>query len=471
MSEVAKRRSSERERARAGRIGEVLLSRGKLTREQLRGALELAKNDHRRLGEILLSRNLVSGEDLAQAVAEATGFEYVSLSEGSVDPEALNLLGEKVLRKHGALPLRVEGGRLVLAMSDPTDVLALDDLKTLAGYPIRPVVAAEESIRNLQERVFGLREEEISEFLGTSESPVKSPTDNALSVSRGDDEGAPAVRLANSIIRRALAEGASDIHVEPGAEELVVRYRVDGVLKRAMGVPLRLKDSVTSRFKIMGDLDISERRLPQDGRFTIKAEGEGLPVDVRVASLPSVRGEKIVLRLLTHGMVRASLEELGISPEALRLYRDVFGRPYGAVIVSGPTGSGKSTTLYTTLGELNDEQRNIVTIEDPVEYRIEGITQMQINPPAGLTFASGLRHILRGDPDVVMVGEIRDRDTAGLFVEAALTGHMVLTIFQKCKAQATLQCRRRRGGPRAGAGAGVKETHAQDCSGSTEEAP
>jgi type IV pilus assembly protein PilB len=251
-----RRSSPERERARAGRIGEILVSRGMLSREQLRVALSLEKKDHRRLAGILLSQNLVSGEDLAQGVAEATGFEYVSLSEGSVDSEALSLLDEKVLRKHAALPLRVEGGRLVLAMSDPTDILALDDLKTLAGCSVRPVVATGESIRNLQERVFGTGEE-IPEFLETDEGPVRPQTENTLSISRADDEGAPAVRLANSIIRRALSEGASDIHIEPRAEELVVRYRVDGVLRRGIDVPLRLKDSLTSRFKIMGDLDIS----------------------------------------------------------------------------------------------------------------------------------------------------------------------------------------------------------------------
>ena len=348
MRDAKERRSPERERARADRIGQVLISWGKLTREQLRAALDLEKNDHGRLGEILLSKNLVSGEDLARALAEVMGFEYVSLSEGSVDPTAAGLVDEKVLRKHGALPLRVEGGRLDLATSDPTNVLALDDLKALVGYPIRPVVAAGESIRNLQDRVFGLGDD-IHEFLEADESLIKPRAENASNVSLGD-EGAPAVRLANSIIRRALSEGASDIHLEPRAGELAVRYRVDGVLKRAMSVPLRLSANLISRFKILGDLDISERRLPQDGRFTVEARGsEGLPVDVRVASLPSVRGEKVVLRLLTHGMVRASLEELGLSPEALRLYRDVFNRPYGAVLVTGPTGSGKSTTLYTRL--------------------------------------------------------------------------------------------------------------------------
>ena len=242
MRDTKERRSRER----TGRIGEVLVSWGKLTREQLRAALDLEKNDHRRLGGILLSKNLVSGEDLARAVAEATGFEYVSLSEGSVDPAALDLVDEKALRKHGALPLRVENGRLVLATSDPTNVLALDDLKALAGCPIRPVVAAGESIRNLQDRVFGLGED-IQEFLGADEGPARPQAGDALSISRGD-EGAPAVRLANSIIRQALSEGASDIHVEPRAGELVVRHRVDGVLKRAMSVPLRLKDSPSLGF-------------------------------------------------------------------------------------------------------------------------------------------------------------------------------------------------------------------------------
>lgn len=420
------RRQAEREASPGGRIGEILVKRGRLSEEQLRAALEAKSNDPRRMGEILLSLGFVSEEDLARAVAEAAGLEYVALTEDLVDPTAIPLLSEKALRKYAALPLRVEGGRLVLAMSDPTNVLALDDLKTLAGHPLRPVVALKEDIKKLQDRMFGINEE-ISEFMETSGdgSSRRGNEGSTLSVSRVD-EGRPVIRLVNSIIRRALDEGASDIHIEPRTKELVIRYRVDGVLKRGMSAPLRLKDSVISRFKIMGDLDISEKRIPQDGRFTVETGDVGRPVDVRVASLPSVRGEKVVLRLLTHEMAMMGLEELGLPQEALRFYRSVFNRPYGAVVVTGPTGSGKSTTLYTTLGELNNVERNIVTVEDPVEYRIEGITQIQIHPAAGLTFASGLKHILRGDPDVVMVGEIRDRETAELFVEAALTGHMVL---------------------------------------------
>jgi type IV pilus assembly protein PilB len=255
VNDIAKERRSS-EKARAGHVGEVLVSWGKLTREQLRAALDLKKNDPRRLDEILLSQNLVSAVDLAQALAHAVGFEYVSLSEDRMDPAVVPLLSEKVLRKYAALPLRVEDGRLVLAMSDPTNVLALDDMKTLAGYPIRPVVATEEDIRKLQDRMFGINEE-ISEFMREAEErgPV-SGEDGSLSVSM-QDEGAPVVRLVNSIIRRALSERASDIHIEPRAKEVVVRYRIDGVLKRVTSVPLRMRDTVISRFKIMGNLDIS----------------------------------------------------------------------------------------------------------------------------------------------------------------------------------------------------------------------
>jgi type IV pilus assembly protein PilB len=263
--------SAERESSPGGRIGEILVSWGKLSEEQFRVGLEAKRTDPRRIGEIVLSLGFVSEEDLARAMTEAGGLEYVTLNENSVDPATLPLLGEKALRKYAALPLRIEGGRLVLAMSDPTNVLALDDLKTLSGHPIRPVVALEEDIKRLQNRVFGV-DEEVSKLVETSGDGSRRREDegSTLSVSRVD-EGGPVIRLFNSIIRRALVEGASDIHVEPRAEELVVRYRVDGVLKRGMSAPLRLKDSVISRLKILGDLDISERRLPQDGRFTVEA--------------------------------------------------------------------------------------------------------------------------------------------------------------------------------------------------------
>ena len=419
-----KRFVADRRVAQSRGVGEILVGQGKLGTEELRAVAETRGSGSIR--EALVLAGLVSEEDVARALAAAGGFEYVELRESLVDPAALPTLGEKTLRKHAALPLRVEADGLVLAMADPTDVLALDDLEALAGLPIKPVVATEGAIRHLQERVFGI-DEEVHELLkGTTGGRAVSVGEpDALSVVRGDGD-APVIRLVNSVIRRALGEGASDVHFEPREEELVVRYRVDGVLRRVTNAPLGLRDSIVSRLKLLAGMDIAERRLPQDGRFTVLAGPKGPPVDVRAASLPSVRGEKIVLRLLAHDLARVRLGELGLSPKALAAYRGAFSRPYGAVVVTGPTGSGKSTTLYTTLEEMNDEERNIVTIEDPVEYRMEGATQLQVSPVAGLTFASGLRHILRGDPDVVMVGEIRDRETAEISVEAALTGHLVL---------------------------------------------
>ena len=420
-----KRVVADRGRLPTRSVGEILVEQGKLAAEELRAVAQARETGGESLREALVLRGLVSEEDAARALAAVGGFEYVRLRESLVDPAALPILSEKVLRRYTALPLRVEEDGLVLAMGDPTDVLALDDLEALADLPIKPVVATEAEIRHVQDRVFGIREE-VHEFLkGSTGRPAKVGEGDTLSVVRGDGD-APVVRLVNSVIRRALGEGASDVHFEPREEELVVRYRVDGVLRRVTNAPLGLKDSVVSRLKILAGMDIAERRLPQDGRFTVLAGQQGPPVDVRVASLPSVRGEKVVLRLLTHDLARVCLGELGLAPGVLAAYRQAFSRPYGAVVVTGPTGSGKSTTLYTTLEEMDDEERNIVTIEDPVEYRMEGATQLQVNPVAGLTFASGLRHILRGDPDVVMVGEIRDRETAEISVEAALTGHLVL---------------------------------------------
>lgn len=409
---------------RSRSVGEILVGQGKLGAGDLRVVAEARGGGSIR--EALVLGGFVSEEDAARALAAAGGFEYVDLRESLVDPAALPTLSEKVLRKHAALPLRIEEDSLVLAVADPTDVLALDDLESLAGLTIKPIVATESAIRHLQERVFGI-DDEVHELLkgATGGRPVSVGEGDALSVVRGDG-GAPVIRLVNSVIRRALGEGASDVHFEPREEELVVRYRVDGVLRRVTNAPLGLRDSIISRLKLLAGMDIAERRLPQDGRFTVLAGPKGPPVDVRAASLPSVRGEKVVLRLLAHDLARVHLGELGLSSGALATYRSAFSRPYGAVVVTGPTGSGKSTTLYTTLEEMNDEERNIVTIEDPVEYRMEGVTQLQVNPVAGLTFASGLKHILRGDPDVVMVGEIRDRETAEISVEAALTGHLVL---------------------------------------------
>ncbi len=407
-----------------GRIGDILLSMGKVREEQLQEALAMQKDDPREVGKILLSLGYIQKTDLAEALARRLRLGFVELTERDVDRAAVSLVEQKVLRKHGVVPLRIEGGRLVVAMSDPTNIYALEDLMMISGYPITPVVALEEEVQRVHNKVFAMSEE-ISEFLEEA-SKAKTDEDHGdldLGIEASPDE-APIIRLVSSILQQAVADGASDIHIEPQARELAVRMRVDGVLREAMTVPPKLQNGVTARLKILANLDIAEKRLPQDGRFSVKLGGT--KIDLRVASLPTVYGEKIVLRLLDTSNATVELTKLGFPPEVYERYEEVFRRPYGAILVTGPTGSGKSTSLYATLSELNTPEKNIITVEDPVEYRMRGVNQIQTNPKAGLTFASALKSILRADPDIVMIGEIRDFETAKIAVEAALTGHLVL---------------------------------------------
>jgi type IV pilus assembly protein PilB len=308
-------------------------------------------------------------------------------------------------------------------MSDPTDIYALDDLRMACGFSIVPVVTTEENLQRMQARVFSTGEQVAEILQEATEAEAEDPGELELG-SETDASEAPVVQLVGSILQRAVGEEASDIHLEPQTNELKVRLRIDGVLREFMTVPPKLQGGVIARLKILGNLDIAERRVPQDGRFSVRLGSTR--VDLRMATLPTIFGEEAVLRLLDTSTMRADLRDLGFAPHDLERYRKVFERPYGTILVTGPTGSGKSTTLYATLNELNSPDRKIITIEDPVEYRMAGINQIQVNPRAGLTFASGLRSILRNDPDVVMVGEIRDPETAKTSVEAALTGHLVL---------------------------------------------
>ncbi len=407
-----------------GRVGDILLSMGKVTEEQLEHALIMQKDDPRELGKILLSLGYVEKKDLARALARRLRLEFVEISERDVDRAAAFLVEQKMLRRHRVMPLRVEGSRLVVAMSDPTNIYALEDLMMLSGYPITPVVALEEEIQRVHNKIFAMSEE-ISEFLeeASRETIQQDHGDLDLGIEASPDE-APIIRLVSSILQQAVGDGASDIHIEPQDRELAVRMRVDGVLREAMTVPPKLQSGVTARLKILANLNIAEKRIPQDGRFSVKLGGQ--KIDLRVASLPTVYGEKIVLRLLDTSNAAVDLTKLGFPTEIYEKYEEIFGRPYGAILVTGPTGSGKSTTLYATLNELNTPGRNIITVEDPVEYRMSGINQVQTNPKAGLTFASALKSILRADPDVIMIGEIRDFETAKIAVESALTGHLVL---------------------------------------------
>jgi type IV pilus assembly protein PilB len=420
------------------KLAEVLVSEGKISPEQLEEALAVQRDDGRRqLGDILLSMGYASKADLARALAKRLRLEFVELTERDVERGVATLVDRRVLRKHGAVPLRVEDGKLVVAMSDPTNFYALEDLSMLSGHPIRPVVALEDEIRRVFDRVFAIGEEvtELLEEAAEDASSMEDAGEVELGVDSGPEE-APIVKLVGAILQRAVGEGASDIHIEPRARELTVRFRVDGVLREVMSIPQKLQGGVIARLKILGNLDIAERRVPQDGRFSVRSGGQ--KIDLRVASLPTVFGEKVVLRLLDTSSVEANLKKLGFAGRDLGRFEEVYGRPYGAILVTGPTGSGKSTTLYATLAELNSPDKNIITVEDPVEYRMRGINQIQVNPKAGLTFASGLRSILRADPDVVMIGEIRDRETAKISVEAALTGHLVLATLHTNDAPAAV---------------------------------
>ncbi len=401
-------------------LGQVLVRMGALSPQDLDAAMARQKEDGRKLGEMLVAEELVTRDQLARATALRMGVGVFTLADG-VDPSVGRLIDEKSARRYQAVPVRLEpDGRLLVAMADPSNVFAIDDLRILTRHEIRPALASVEEIQTLLGQTSRL--DAVVADLVQESGGDDDPLDQADISDASDD--APVVRLVNSLIARAVDERASDIHFEPQAKEMVVRYRVDGVLRTVTAVPFRLAVGVASRIKIMADLDISERRVPQDGRVGLTVGGR--PLDLRVATLPTVYGEKIVMRILDKSNVMLQLAELGFAKDVLAKFEQCYQRPYGAVLVTGPTGSGKSTSLYGALNQLNSTDKNIITVEDPVEYRLPGINQVQVNPKAGLTFAAGLRSILRCDPDIVMIGEIRDRETAQIAVESALTGHMVL---------------------------------------------
>ena len=422
--------------AHGDKIWDILISNGKIDEDQLRHALEVQVERREELGKVLVSLGYISHWDLAQAQAHRFRLQFVELTEHDVDASVLALVEQKVLRKYKVMPLRVENNRLVVAISDPTNIFALEDLTMLSGYPVTPVVALEDNITTVHNKIFAFSEE-VSEFLEEASRAgfEQDLGELDLGMEAPPDE-APIIRLVSAILTQAVGDGASDIHIEPQAREVVVRMRVDGVLRESMTIPPKLQSGVVTRLKIVGDLDIAERRVPQDGRFSVKLGGQRL--DLRVVSLPTVFGEKIVLRLLDNTNATVPLPNLGFAPKIYQRYEEVFRRPYGTVLVTGPTGSGKSTTLYATLNELNTPEKNIITVEDPVEYRMRGINQMQTNTRAGLTFAGALRNLLRADPDIVMIGEIRDPETAKIAVEAALTGHLVLATMHTNHAPAAV---------------------------------
>jgi type IV pilus assembly protein PilB len=402
-------------------LTDVLVDLSFATREQVDAAVEAARNAGRLPERLLLEHGTISEDQLARAIGERYGLDHLDLTIFSIDMTAANLIDSAAAKRYEAVPVSfVNEHTLLLAMADPANVLAVDDVAMLTRLDVRPAVASAEDIATLIARLdrFGDSVRDAVE--------VEEEQDEAEVVElRESADEAPIVKLVHSIIAQAAERGASDIHFEPDGRELRVRYRIDGVLSVSTTIPQRMVAGVVSRAKIMADLDIAEKRVPQDGRVSLSVDGRH--VDIRIVTLPSVYGESLVMRILDKQQANMTLDKLGMQPDERERFKRAFSQSYGAVLATGPTGSGKSTTLYAALGTLNTTEKNIITIEDPVEYQLQGITQVQVNPKAGLTFATGLRSMMRADPDIIMVGEIRDRETAQIAVESALTGHLVLS--------------------------------------------
>jgi type IV pilus assembly protein PilB len=390
---------------------------------------------------LLVKDGTLTDDQLARAVAERFGLDHIDLSLYRVDPDAAKLVTPAAVKRYQAVPVSFASERtLLVAMSDPANVLAQDDIAVMTGYEVRPAVASVSDIDRLLDRLedpdFGNGatapiddDDENTEPHGPPPSAPAGPMydlrDQTPINFGASGEDASVIQLVHRVIKEAVERGSSDVHFEPGDEDMRVRYRIDGVLQEAAVIPASAVPAVVSRVKILSDLDIAERRVPQDGRISLQVGDK--PIDLRVATLPCAYGENVVMRILDQSKVMIELEELGMLPQALERFTKAFAQAHGAVLVTGPTGSGKSTSLYGALNQLNTVEKNIITIEDPVEYQLDGITQVQVNPKAGLTFAGGLRSMMRADPDVIMVGEIRDRETAQIAIEAALTGHLVLS--------------------------------------------
>jgi type IV pilus assembly protein PilB len=405
-----------------GFVTDVLVELGYVAEDRARQAIEEARGAGRPPERLLLEWGSVDGDQLSRAVAERYGLEHVDLAVYQVDMAAANLISVNTARRYRALPVGfVDKGTLLVAMSDPTNVLAVDDIQIATALDCRVAVAADEDIEDLIARLNTLQSA-VSEAVTEGEEEDELAEVSEIEVSAED---APVVKLVYSILGQAVGEGASDVHFEAEEDEMRVRFRVDGVLREAAHVPKRMVSAVVSRIKIMSDLNIAEKRVPQDGRVSITVEDRR--VDLRITTLPTQRGEGATIRILDKDNAQRSLDDLGMDGSGRESFENAFRQAYGAVLVTGPTGSGKSTTLYAALQAINAVERNIITIEDPVEYRIGGINQINVNRKAGLDFATGLRSILRADPDIVMVGEIRDGETARIAIEAALTGHMMLT--------------------------------------------
>jgi type IV pilus assembly protein PilB len=421
-------------------MGELLVKENLISAEQLRKARDEAKTSGGRLGAQITRLGFLQESELSDFVAKQYGVPTIDLEEFDVDPAVIQLIPEEVARKHTVLPVNRAGSTLIMATADPSNIFAIDDIKFLTGYNVEVVVASEDSIKRSIDKHYE-QGTNLGDIMGDFDDSdlelVQDGADVDVGALEKESEDAPVVKLVNLILTDAVKRVASDIHIEPYEKEFRVRYRIDGVLYEVMKPPLKLKNAITSRVKIMSELDIAERRLPQDGRIKLKL-GRGKEMDYRVSVLPTLFGEKTVLRLLDKSNLQLDMTKLGFEEPQLHDFQKSIHLPFGMVLVTGPTGSGKTTTLYSALSELNKTSENISTAEDPVEFNLAGINQVQMHEDIGLNFAAALRAFLRQDPDIIMVGEIRDFETAEIAVKAALTGHMVLSTLHTNDAPSTV---------------------------------
>ena len=431
------------------RLGEILLKESLITQDQLTKALEFQRSNGGKLGSCLTKMGFITDDDITGVLSRQYGVPSINLKYYEIDPTVIKLIPQDTASRYQVIPLSRVGSVLTIAMTDPTNVFAMDDIKFMTGFNVEPVVASESAIGEAISRFYGGSEanhEELSKMMKDLvmddqelELAAEETQLDTATLERAAEE-APIIKLVNLILTDSVKRGASDIHLEPYELEFRVRFRIDGVMQTVMSPPLRLKDAITSRLKIMAKLDIAEKRLPQDGRIMIKykADGKKKELDFRVSTVPTLYGEKIVLRLLDKENLRLDMTKLGFEVESLKKFERNILRPYGMVLVTGPTGSGKTNTLYSSVARLNTVDTNIMTAEDPVEFQLGGINQVQMKEQIGLNFAAALRAFLRQDPNIILVGEIRDFETAEIAVKAALTGHLVLSTLHTNDAPSTI---------------------------------
>jgi type IV pilus assembly protein PilB len=401
------------------RLGDLLVESGLISEEQLQSALQDQKRLNMRLGDVLITQNYITEQQLIEVLEFQLGIPHIQLYRQKIETKVINLIPQKLAVQHCVLPVRVEGNKLVLAMADPMDYFAIDELRMTTGLRIEPAIASKDELLRAIKRYYGMQES-VDQFMSNIQM-----TSAEESKAQPADEDSPVVKTVNQIIIQAVSIGASDIHIDPQEDSLRIRYRVDGLMRTERTLPPHMQSVIVARIKVMSNMNIAERRLPQDGR--VEMDVEFRKVDIRIATLPTIHGEKVVMRILDLGNALTEIEKLGFSEHNLQIFTRSIQHTHGVVLITGPTGSGKTTTLYSALTRLNKDEANIITVEDPVEYQLQGINQVQVNTVTGLTFARGLRSILRQDPNIIMVGEIRDVDTAEIAVRAAMTGHLVLS--------------------------------------------